>query len=74
MPLRLSRTVAAAHAVGLDRMIVLDPVADVEVVDVLLADVVAAEPDEVIPVAHLVFHFGHRPAARSRTQMRPPFQ
>jgi hypothetical protein len=26
--------------------------------DVLLADVVAAEPVVVIPVAHLVFHFG----------------
>ena len=65
---------AAAHAVGLDRMGVLDPVADVEVVDVLLADVVAAEPDEVVPVAHLVLHFGLARAARSRTQTPPPFQ
>ena len=40
-------------------MVVLDPVTDVQVVNVLLADVVAAEPDEMVPVAHLVFHFGH---------------
>ena len=30
------------------------PAGDVEVVDVLLDDVVAAEPDEVVPVAELV--------------------
>ena len=34
------------------------PVADVQVVDVLLDDVIAAEPGEVVPVVHLVFHFG----------------
>ena len=56
--------VAASHAVGLDGMIALGPIADVEVVDVLLDDVVAAEPDEVIPVAHLVFHFGLAGLAR----------
>ena len=50
---------AGAHAVGLDGMVALDPVADVDVVDVLLDDVVAAEPDEVVPVADLVDHFGH---------------
>ena len=33
------------------------PIADVEIVNVLLDDMIAAEPDEVIPVAHLVFHF-----------------
>ena len=43
-------------------MVALDPVADVEVVDVLLADVVAAEPAEVVPVVDLVLHFvGSRP-------------
>ncbi len=36
----------------------LDPMGDVEVVNVLLDDVIAAEPDKVVPVAHLVFHFG----------------
>ena len=50
--------VAATHAVGLYGMIALGPIADVEIMDVLLDDVVAAYPDEVIPVAHLVFHFG----------------
>ena len=54
----MSAAMAASHAVGRHGVIALDPVADVEVVDVLLDDVVAAEPDEVIPVAHLVFHFG----------------
>ena len=49
---------AAALAAGFDRVTAFDPVDDVEVVDVLLDDVVAANPDEVIPVAHLVFHFG----------------
>ena len=44
---------------GADRVGVLDPVADVDVVDVLLDDVVAAEPVEVVPVAHLVLHLGH---------------
>ena len=39
----------AAHAVGHDRVIVHDPVANIEVVDVLLADLVAAGPDEVVP-------------------------
>ena len=40
---------------------------DVEVVDVLLDDVVAAEPVEVVPVAHLVFHFGLLRLARLAT-------
>ena len=48
---------AGAHADGLHRMVALDPVADVEFMDVLLDDVVAAEPPHLIPVADLVFHF-----------------
>ena len=47
-----------AHSLGLDGVRVGEPVADVDVVDVLLADVVAAEPSEVVPVAHLVLHLG----------------
>ena len=35
-----------------------DPVGHVQIVNVLLDDVIAAEPDKVVPVAHLVFHFG----------------
>ena len=47
-----------AVAAGADRVTAFEPVDDVEIVDVLFDDVVAADPDEVIPVAHLVFHFG----------------
>src|SRR5208283_3388327 len=50
---------ATAHAIGFDGMTVHDPVADVEVMDVLLADIIAAEPGEVIPVVDLEFHLGH---------------
>ena len=39
-------------------ILALEPVDHVEIVDVLLDDVVAAEPGEVVPVAHLVVHFG----------------
>ena len=54
---------ASAHGVGGNRVIHLvalaeEPVADVQVVNVLFANVVAAEPVEVIPVAHLIVHFG----------------
>ena len=48
---------AAAQSLATRRMGALDPVDDVEIVDVLLIDVVAAQPVEVVPVAHLVFHF-----------------
>ena len=45
----------AAHADRLDRVLLLhDPGADVEEVDVLLDVEVAGEPGEVVPVAHLV--------------------
>ncbi len=57
--------VAASHAVGLDGMIALGPVAHVDIVDVLLDDVIAAKPDEMIPVAHLVLHLGLARLARA---------
>src|SRR6202011_3890324 len=44
----------AAHADGADRVIAKAPIEHVEVVNVLLDDVVAANPGEVVPVAHLV--------------------
>ena len=47
-----------AHAVGFDGMIALDPVGHVQIMDVLLADIVAGEPAEVIPVIDLVLHLG----------------
>jgi len=46
-----------------DGVAFLDPVNDVQIVDVLLDDMVAANPGEVVPVAHLVFHFGELVAA-----------
>ena len=46
----------AADAVGRDRHVVEEPVGDVDVVDVLLADVISAEPVEVVPVVHLILH------------------
>src|SRR4051794_24300252 len=44
---------AGAHTPAFHGMGVHDPVRDVDVVDVLLADVVAAQPDVMIPVADL---------------------
>ena len=56
-------------------MLALEPVDHVQIVDVLLDDVVAAEPGEVVPVAHLVLHFALDLAARLRgSQTPPPFQ
>ncbi len=49
---------ATALSLRPNRVSFLHPVRDVEVVDVLLDDVVAAQPVEVVPVAHLVLHFG----------------
>ena len=46
-----------ALAVGADGVVLLEPAADVDVVDVLLDDVVAGEPGETVPVAYLVGHF-----------------
>jgi len=55
----------AAHAVSFDGMrILLDPVHDVEIVDVLLDDMIAADPGEVIPILHLVLHLAHARLAR----------
>src|SRR5438128_914413 len=48
---------ATAVAARPDRVALLQPVHHVEIVNVLLADVIAAEPDEIVPIAKLVFHF-----------------
>src|SRR5262249_28997838 len=47
---------ASAHAVGANGVTLLEPIDHVEVVNVLLDDVIAAQPNEVVPVAHLIFH------------------
>ena len=61
----------AAHAVGLHRVPLGDPVAHVDVVDVLLDDVVAREPGEVVPVADLVLEFGLAGLAGPNSTGRP---
>src|SRR5580704_3526713 len=55
--LLIGPNLAAAHAPALHGVVLLDPVSDVEIVDVLLDDVIAAEPDVVVPVPKLVLHF-----------------
>src|SRR5207249_5264671 len=57
--LRRGADLPAAHADNLERMRADGPVTDVEVVDVLFADMVAREPGEVQPVAQLPFQVGH---------------
>src|SRR5205823_12741723 len=57
---------SAAHAVGADRMRAHDPVGHIEVVDVLLADLIAAQPDVVIPVVDLILDIAHARLARAR--------
>ena len=49
---------SATHALRFYRIGSLEPVDHIYVVDMLLGDMVATEPVKVIPVAHLVFHFG----------------
>src|SRR4051812_35080968 len=46
-----------AHSLRSHRVPLLDPVDDVDVMDVLVDDEVAREPREVIPVAELVLQF-----------------
>ncbi len=57
MPLGVA-DLAPAHALRADRMRPLDPVADINVMAVLLDNVIAGKPGEIIPVANLVMHFG----------------
>ena len=49
----------AANACGLHRCAPRNPVAGVDAVDMLLDNVVAAQPDEVVSVVHLILHLGH---------------
>src|SRR4051812_12878871 len=53
---------AAAHALCFNRMAVFDPVADVKIMNMLFADVIAAEPSEEVPVADLVLELGEAAA------------
>src|SRR5262249_43224112 len=54
-----------AHAVPANGMVALEPINDIQIVNVLLDDVIAADPDEVIPVTHLVLHFAESTAKLS---------
>ena len=47
---------SATHAVALDWVGPLDPAGDIQVVDVLLNDLVSADPVEVVPVVALEGH------------------
>src|SRR5262249_30130204 len=49
----------APLSLGADGVGPFQPVDDIHIVDVLLDDVIAREPVEVVPVPDLVFHFGH---------------
>ena len=68
-----SQLLPAAHAPALDGVGSDDPVADIEVVDVLFANMVAAEPDVVVPVANLAFEVGaaHVAAMPDRAAVNP---
>ena len=54
----VAQLLPGAHAPAFDRVVAHDPVADVKVVHVLLADMVAAKPDVMVPIADLLFEFG----------------
>ena len=69
--LGLADHLAAAHADGPDRMGAQRPAGDVEVVHVLLDDVVAAEPEEVVPVADLVLGVAPARLAACAPRCRP---
>src|SRR2546423_7058590 len=54
--LRTGPGLASAQRQGFDRVILESPVDDVEIVNVLLDNVVAGKPGEVVPVSELPFH------------------
>src|SRR5262249_16415721 len=54
----IAELLARALAPAFDGVGVHDPVADVEVMDVLFADMVARKPDVVVPVMDLLFEVG----------------
>src|SRR5207248_404156 len=61
---------AAAHAEGRNGRRAHDPIADVEIVNMLLDNVVAAKPVEEIPIANLILELGE-PGMRDRLFDRP---
>src|SRR4051794_18173665 len=47
----------AAHALRPYRIAAFEPIDHINIMNVLLGNMISAKPYEVIPVAHLVFHF-----------------
>src|SRR5690606_30050505 len=48
---------AATHTLGFYRIRALKPVHHINIMNMLLGNMIAAKPVEIIPVTHLVFHF-----------------
>jgi len=48
---------SSAHALCFYRVGTFEPVDDIDIVNVLFGDMISAKPYEILPVAHLVFHF-----------------
>src|SRR6476620_4049045 len=48
----------AAHTLSPDRISAFEPIDHINIMNVLFGDMIAAKPYKIIPVAHLVFHFG----------------
>src|SRR5690625_1068690 len=48
---------SASHSLTAFRKIIFEPAHYIHIMDMLLYDMITAEPVEVIPVPHLIFHF-----------------
>src|SRR5689334_21648565 len=48
---------SATHPLCFYRVAAFEPVDHIHVMNMLFNDMLTTEPDEIIPVAHLVFHF-----------------
>src|SRR5687767_2251899 len=48
----------AAHSLSFYRIGAFEPIHHINIMNVLLGDVIATQPVEIIPIAHLVFHLG----------------
>ena len=48
----------SAHTICFDWIIVLDSATDIEIVNALLANLITARPDKVVPIVYLKLHVG----------------
>ena len=46
------------HPLSFNRMPTFEPVNDIDIMNMLFINMVATKPVKIIPVAHLIFHFG----------------